>query len=251
MKKAAVMIALVSSLLCFSSLPAKAAEFMADFKQFISWEANKQKTGQIFVKGDKYRMEFMQGDTTTEVVIINPEKKAAWLINPAKKTYTELNFREKPWHVSKYEEAEFEVSKEISLGSESVAGYPCEKISYSYDDATLGKTTVCHSEKLAFTLKWENKGQQGTAWFQISKVSDGKFKDTLFMLPKGYNKMATQATDETSDNQQKSVKESEAARVVKEDVKDLASDAKSAAKQEVSDAITDSVREGIKGILGR
>lgn len=251
MKRATIIIAIVSAVLGIYLLPAGAAEFMADFKQFISWEVSKQKAGQIFVKGDKYRMEFMQGDTTTEVVIINPEKKAAWLINPAKKTYVELNFREKPWHVSKYEEADFEVSKEISLGTESVAGYPCEKISYSYDDTTLGKTTFCLSEKLAFPLKWENKGQQGTAWFQITKISDGKFKDALFLLPKDYNKMAVQATDEISGKEQKSAKESEAAKVVKEEVKDLASDAKSAAKQEVSDAITDSVREGIRGILGR
>ena len=53
------------------------------------------------------------------------------------------------------------------------------------------------------------------------------------------------------DKDTKSAKDSEAAKIVKDEAKDLAGDAHSAAKQEVSSAITDSVREGVRGILGK
>lgn len=247
MKKILMPIALVLAVSLAIAVNAMAGEFAADFKQYLSWEAKKQKSGQIFVKSSKYRMEFTQGDIVTEVIIVNPDKKAVWLLDPTKKTYTELNYREKPWHVSRFAEAKFEITKEINMGNETINGYSCEKISYSYDDTTLGKTTVWLSDKLEYPVKWENKGQQGTAWFQISKISDGKFKDTLFALPKGYSEMSAKAEDKDT----KSAKDSEAAKIVKDEAKDLAGDAHSAAKQEVSSAITDSVREGVRGILGK
>lgn len=221
-----------------------AGEFTADFKQYQSWEDEglKQKTGKVFVKADKSRMEFLQDGQMASIMIVNPQKKAAWMMDTSEKTYMEINFPENLWQLAKSGDMGNSDIKQTKLGQETISGYLCDKISYSYKDRSIGNTVVWLSNKLEHPVKWENKGQQGTSWFQLSNIKEGKLKDSLFEVPAGYKAMSMGADEADNDA-------SESSDLVKQDAKDLAGDAHDAAKQGVSDVMTDSIRKGIEGLF--
>ena len=146
-----------------------AGEFAADFKQYQSWEdeGQKQKSGKVFVKADKSRMEFIQDGQVAGIMIVNPQKKAAWMMDTSEKTYMEINFPENLWQLAKSGDTGNTDIKQTKLGQETISGYLCEKISYSYKEKSVGNTVVWLSNKLEYPVKWENKGQQGTSWFRF------------------------------------------------------------------------------------
>ena len=233
-------------ILCVSavfSLPAAAWEFAADFKQSHSWaeEGEKEQTGKIFVKADKSRIEFVRGGQLDGIMIVNPEKGAAWMLDPAEKTYMEVPFSEDLYRMAQSAEAGHPDLVQTQLGQESVQGYVCDKVSFTYKDAAFGNTVVWLSKKLEYPLKWENKSPQGTSWFQLANIREGKLKESLFEIPAGY-KALSMGEDEDA-------QEGEAAAAIKQDAKDLAGDAHGAAKQGVSDVVTDSIRKGIEGLF--
>lgn len=221
-----------------------AGEFAADFKQYQGWEdeGQKEKTGKVFVKADKSRMEFMQDGQPAGIMIVNLQKKAAWTVNPAEKTYMEMTFTDDLWRLAQSKESTYPDLKQTQLGQETVGGYLCDKISYIYKDASYGNTIVWLSNKLGYPVKWENKGPQGNSWFQLANIREGKQKDSLFEIPAGYKAM-TMGADESDDG------EGEASDMVKQDVKDIGRDVHEAAKQGVSDVMTDSIRKGIEGLF--
>lgn len=119
-----------------------AGEFVADFKEHESWEAEsaKEQTGRIFVKTDKSRMEFFRDGQTIEILIVNPAKRKSWFLNAEKKTYMEIEFKARSWKkvpVDKDKESLFKIEY---LGTESISGHVCEKLRYVFLDKSLGET---------------------------------------------------------------------------------------------------------------
>jgi hypothetical protein len=224
----------------------RAGEFAADFKQYHSWEdeGQKQKAGKVFVKAEKSRMEFIQDGQSAGIMIVNPQKKAAWMLDTSEKTYMQIDFTENLWQLAKSGQTGHPDIKQTKLGQETVSGYLCEKIGYSYKDKSIGDTVVWLSNKLEYPVKWENKGTQGDSWFQLSNIKEGKLKDSLFEVPAGYKAMSMGA-EETEDE------DSGSSEVVKQDAKDLGRDAHDAAKQGVSDVMTDSIRKGVEGLFNK
>jgi len=228
--------------------PAAAGEFMADFEQYSSWEAedSRQQSGKLFFKDGTLRMEFVRDGQTAEIMIVNAQRKKAWALNVQDKTFMEIRFTDKPWQGTA-SGADREGMTEKKLGIETVAGYLCEKTGYTSTDEPGAQTTVWMSSKLGYPVKWEQKNTEGNSWFQLSKIREGALKDSLFVLPKGYRNVA----DEEKTTGEADKEESEASRAAKEDAKGLADDARGAAKDEVSDIMTDSIRKGIRGLFGK
>jgi hypothetical protein len=221
-----------------------AGEFAADFKQYQSWEdeGQKEKTGKVFVKGDSSRMEFMRGGRVSEVLIVNPQKKTAWMLNTSEKTYMEINYADNPWQLAKSGDTGHPDIKQTKMGQETISGYLCEKIAYSHKDQSASDTLVWLSNKLGYPVKWENKAKEGMAWFQLANIKEGKLKDSLFEIPAGY-KSISMGADEADKEDSKS------SDMVTQDAKDVGDDAHDAAKQGVSDVVTDSIRKGIGGLF--
>ena len=228
------------------AMPAWAGEFSADFKQFHGWEdeGKKERTGKIFVKADRSRMEFAEGGKAIGIMIVNPQKNAAWMLDPAEKTYMEIPFSEELWRMAKSAEPNHPDLKQTRLGQETVGGYLCDRIRFTYRDASLGHTVVWLSKKLEYPVKWETKTPNGDAWFQLANIVEGKQRDSLFEVPAGFKAMSMETQHEAEE-------ESEVAEEVKKDVKDIGDDARGAAKQGISDGVTDSIRKGIEGLFRR
>lgn len=243
MKPITVWALLIFSVSMIFSLSAAAGEFAADFQQFHSWadEGQKEQTGKIFIKADKSRMEFTKDGQIGGIMIVNPSKGAAWMLDPAEKTYMEVPFSEDLYRMAKSAEAGHPDLKQTKLGQETVQGYACDKMSFTYKDAAFGNTIVWLSKKLEYPVKWENKSPQGASWFQLANIKEGKLKDSLFELPAGYKALSMEDEDEETKGQ--------AARVIKKDAEEIAGDAHEAAKQGVSDVVTDSIRKGIEGLF--
>lgn len=245
-KKTLTLMTIVMAFFLAQYATANAGEFAADFKQYSSWEDedSKQLAGKIFMKGDTMRMEFVRDGQVSEILIMNSNKKKAWMLNPSDNTYMEIPYPEKSWQTVKSGDADLKGGKQTHLGKETVSGYVCEKIGYTYEDEAVGQTVVWMSAKLGYPVKWEQKGGEGKASFQLSKIKEAKLKESLFILPKGYKNIADDNAASDADDEK-----SEAAKAVTGDAKDLATDARGAAKDEVSNIVTDSIREGIRGLF--
>ena len=244
MKRVARWLPAILVLSFFTCPKATAGEFAADFKEYRSWEdeKEKEKSGKIFVKADKSRMEFFRNGQVAEILIVDPAKTKSWLLNKEEKTYMEINFNARAWEDRMEGKGSDSPYKKESMGTESVSGYVCEKLRYTYKDKSLGEMVYWIPQKLGYPVKWETKGQEGTSWFQLTKIREGKLNDSLFDLPKGYKPMSFDDGDEEQDAERQSGK------VIEEDAKDVGRDAHGAVKDGVSEGVTDAIREGIRGI---
>lgn len=246
MKKTFILFASVTAIFIGWTASAAAGEFMADFKQYSSWEeeSSRNQAGKIYFKEGATRMEIIRGGQKAEIMIANPRKKKGWLLNTEDKTYMEIRFSDKPWQKAGTGDKPDSIT-ETRFGRETIAGYSCEKTVYSLRDEPEAQTTVWMSPRLGYPVKWEHKDREGKSTFSLSNIKEGNLKDSLFVLPKGYRDISDDEEASSGDDRE----ESEAAKVVKDDAKDIAGDAKGAAKDEVSNIVTDSVREGIRGIF--
>jgi hypothetical protein len=188
-------------------------------------------------------MEIVRNGQKAEIMIANPKKKG-WVLNTEDKTYMEVRFTDKPWQKAS-SGAEPDGMTQTKMGKETVAGYACEKTAYSFKDEPDAQTTVWMSPRLGYPVKWEQKNKEGKSTFALSNIKEGNLKDSLFVLPKGYRDVSDAGEDISGEDRE----ESEAAKVAKDDVKDIAGDAKGAAKDEVSNTITDSIRGGIREVF--
>jgi outer membrane lipoprotein-sorting protein len=213
MKHSYLLILVATALLVGWTAPAAAGEFMADFRQYSSWEAedSRQQSGRLFFKDGASRMEFVRDGQVAEIMIVNPKQKKAWVLNAEDKTFMEIRFADKPWQ-NTAAGANREGMTEKKLGKETVAGYLCEKTGYSFKDEPGAQTTVWMSPKLGYPVKWEQKNAEGNSSFQLSKIKEGTLKDSLFVLPKGYRNVADEKEEADADTNKE---ESEAAKAPK------------------------------------
>lgn len=245
MKRCACCYLVFLALVFFVGRDAIAAEFAADFKQFNSWES--EKSGKIYVRGDKSRMEFFESGQAAQIMITNPQKKAAWMVNTSEKTYMEINYDESAWQKAQEGEGQHPDFKKESLGKETVSGYVCDKERYTYNDKSMGSAIYWFSKKLSYPVKWEAKNEAGTSSFLLTKIQEGKLSDSLFEIPQGYKPLSMGQMGQWPQEQRE---EGKSGQVVEEDAKDIGRDAHDAAKESISEGIKDSIREGLRGIFG-
>ena len=143
-------------------------------------------TGKIYVQGrDKIRQEISDGDTVS-VTILRLDKKLSWTLLPEQQ-YMEINLPFDPNQPNL--ELEFEVK---TLGSETIHGYPCQIIQYTYKERKYGILVQWFSEELGFAVKTQTKDAKGkvTSTVEYQNIVEGKQPDELFEIPSGYTKFS-------------------------------------------------------------
>ncbi|HHT48226.1 MAG TPA: DUF4412 domain-containing protein [Firmicutes bacterium] len=173
-------VVLVSTGLALAATP----EFSAEMIQTDA--KGKVTTGKIYIQGtEKIRQEFGDGDEVS-VTILRLDKKLSWTLLPEQQ-YMEVDFPFDPNQPNL--EMEYEVA---TLGSETVNGYPCQIIQYTYKNRKYGILVQWFSEELGFAVKTQTKDAKGkvTSTVEYRNIVEGKQPDELFELPNGYTKFS-------------------------------------------------------------
>jgi len=183
----------------FLCTSAQAAEFTADIFERIF---NHDVTGTIYVKEAQYRMN-LDDTKTGEKPIIIVDRKAGFtrLLNTKTKQYHEFkNFTFRAFMVDPFQSlAKWDdVLQKKQVGSESMAGYACDK--YAYYDGTAKLAEAWIAKDLNFPVKMHIKSGRsdgsikiktnvGDTTVKLSNIREGSVNATLFEIPAGYAKV--------------------------------------------------------------
>ena len=165
---------------------ATAAEFSADL---IMTGGGDEETGKVFIKGKLHRMELMEDGKLAAINISRPDKGVNWNLMPDENMYMEMSLQEIGYEDIESLESK---SKMTVLGNETVNGYKCEKRRYESDDQTEGPVIVWFSSKLGYPVKIHTLayGGEGDMILEYKNIKAGKVPDSMFEIPKGYQKFA-------------------------------------------------------------
>lgn len=163
-----------------------AAEFTADL---IQKRQGIEMKGKIYVKGEKMRMDMtMEGEKTSTITRI--DKKIVWIIKHEDKMYMEMPSMVGTLQAGKVDEDLKKIADKKKVGTEKVNGYKCDKYLIIYKDKSMGKMTQWISKKLNYPIKMVYHSSYGDMYTEYKNIKEGKVKDSVFEIPKGYEKMS-------------------------------------------------------------
>lgn len=162
------------------------AMFSADFT--MTDTKGKVSTGKTFVKGEKIRQETTT-DSSSSITILRLDKKVSWTLMPDNKQYMEIGIPFDPNHPSKDATIEYE-SKVI--GNETLGGYDCQVIQYTYKNKKYGILVQWVASKLNFAIKYQSKDSDGKVklTMEYKNIKTGNVADSSFEIPDGYSKLS-------------------------------------------------------------
>ncbi|NLW47039.1 MAG: outer membrane lipoprotein carrier protein LolA [Firmicutes bacterium] len=176
-------LSLLLAISCFSSVLAKAPEFSADM--VITDAKGKTNLGKVYIKGNEKIRQESTADGETSVIILRLDKKVSWTLLPDNQ-YMEVKMPVDPNQPN----PEFEYDT-AELGNETVNGYPCKIVQYTYKKKKYGVLKQWVSEKLGYSVKIESKDAKGKiTLIEYKNIKEGKQPDSLFEIPKGYEKFS-------------------------------------------------------------
>ncbi len=182
----------------FLCTSAQAAEFTADIFERIF---NHDVTGKIYVKDAKYRMDLDDKKTGEKpVIIVDRQGGFTRLLNTETKQYQEVkNFTFQAFMVDPFQSLAHwdSVLQKKKVGTESVAGYLCDK--YEYYDGTAKLAEAWISRDLKFPLKVFIKSGRndvnikvktniGDTTVELNNIREVPVNVALFEIPAGYAK---------------------------------------------------------------
>ncbi len=158
-------------------------EFSADMT--MTDAKGKVASGKIFMKGQKIRQEITD-EGQTNVAILRLDKKVSWTLLPENQ-YMEVAM---PFDTSRPEDSGIEYETK-ELGNETINGYECKVIQYTYKEKKYGILVQWIANKLNFAIKSQTKNSKGkvTNTMEYSNIKVGNQPDSLFEIPSGYQKM--------------------------------------------------------------
>lgn len=177
-----VMVAIFAGYSVFSAM----GEFAADYS--MTDAKGKIATGKTFVKGDKIRQETtIEGQTN--ITILRLDKKITWTLMPENNQYMEMELPFDTAHPENYPEFKYETKV---LGNETINGFDCQVILYTYENKKYGTMVQWVSSKLNFAVKYQCKNSKGkvTSTMEYTNIKTGKVDDALFEIPAGYSKFS-------------------------------------------------------------
>jgi outer membrane lipoprotein-sorting protein len=168
--------------LCIGTVHAysiKYGEFSADF---VTSDVDKTSTGRIWVKRDRIRQEVSGADGPL-VSIYRFDKMVLWTLMPGN-NYMEFK---NPIDPSLPQKDDFQ---RVVLGAETINGYPCEVVKYTYRKKADGIYVVWISQKLNYAIKTETlaANQRVIAATECKNIQEEALSDAQFELPAGYRK---------------------------------------------------------------
>jgi hypothetical protein len=182
----------------FALTYASAAEFSADIHEHIF---NHDVTGKIYVKDTRYRMDLRDTTTGEDVmIIVDRGGGTTTLLYQKEKQYrTVQNFSIQAYMIDPFQSIEYlgQMIQKRKAGTETLAGYPCEKYGYYDGSAQLAESWV--AQALDFPIKFFIKsGRDDTNIKVKTNISDTKVELSnikkspvdggLFEIPPGYVK---------------------------------------------------------------
>ena len=176
------------ALVCVVSFPEMtfAAEFTADS---IQKQHGMEMKGKIYVKGDKMRMDTRkEGEKTSTINRI--DKKIIWIVDHRDKMYMEMPAMVDTLQASKIDVDLTKIADKKKVGTEKVNGYKCNKYLITYKDKSMGTMSQWISKKLDYPIKMVYHSSYGDMYTEYKNIKEGRVKDSVFEIPKGYKKMA-------------------------------------------------------------
>jgi hypothetical protein len=169
-----------------------AADFSADV---YAGPKALQKQGKIYTSGKMIRVETTMGGS--QITIMRPDKKMAWLISPATKQYVEAPMTRPEMMDPRSDKMFTQNATKKNLGKETVSGFSCEKTVYTFkgmpgnSKSGAGQQAIrCYSSKLDWPIRTQMIAPGRTFVQELRNIKLGKQPATLFVVPKGYKKMA-------------------------------------------------------------
>lgn len=163
---------------------AAAPEFSADM--IMTDAKGKVTTGKIYIQGtEKIRQEVSDNDGVG-VTILRIDKKVCWTLMPEKQ-YMEIKFPFDPNQPNP--DFKYEMK---TIGSETVNGYSCQVIQYTYKEKKYGILVQWLSDELGFAVKTQTKTDKGkvNSTVEYKNIVEGKQPEELFEIPDGYEKFS-------------------------------------------------------------
>ena len=177
---------IIAALTCYT-VSAAMAEFSADF---TSTDAKgKIATGKYFIKNNNIRQE-ITAEGQNAITILRMDKKVSWTLMPESKQYMEMALPFDPSHPSSDNTTEYEYEMK-TIGHETINGYDCDVIQYTYKNKKYGILVQWLAKKLNFPVKYQTKGSNGkvTSTMEYQNIKTGGINDSLFEIPDGYTKL--------------------------------------------------------------
>lgn len=162
----------------------RAAEFSA---HMVLKDGSATTRGQIFIKGDKMRHEFLDAEGHT-VTIVRRDKKVLWVLLPQERTYTEIPLRLSTRLPGQFLHIPTEALNRRKVGQETVAGLETEKYEVLLPGGERGalKQFYWISPKLGWPVKMTCPEKQIAVEYQ--NIREEPPPDRLFELPPGYRR---------------------------------------------------------------
>ncbi len=162
---------------------AAGAEFSADMT--MSDAKEKVSSGKIYIKGSQKIRQEITIDGETNITILRLDKKVSWTLLPEKQ-YMEIAFPFDPNQPNQ----EYGYEQSV-LGTETVNGYECKVVQYTYKDKKYGVLVQWVSDKLGFPVKTQTKDSKGkiTSTIEYKNIKPAVQPDSLFEIPAGYQKL--------------------------------------------------------------
>ena len=144
--------------------------------------------GVFFATAQKTRLDLLtpQGPVST---VTRLDKKLMWIINHNQKSYLELpGMAVNPLTRSRTDlQGRAEVEE---LGKETVEGYDCRKVKYTFHDRKKGVVIEWMAESLGHPLRTLFHGPEGEVVLtEFHKVKVGPQDPSLFEIPKGFSRV--------------------------------------------------------------
>ena len=180
------LVMMITVLTCYT-VRAAISEFSADFT--MTDAKGKVATGKTFIKENKIRQESV-AEGQTAITILRMDKKVSWTLMPENKQYMEIAIPFDPSHPVEEAGPEFEYETQ-TIGRETINGYDCEMIQYTYKKKKYGTLVQWISQKLNFAVKYQTKDSKGKviSTMEYKNIKTGGVADSLFEIPDGYTKL--------------------------------------------------------------
>lgn len=184
--------ATILTVLCLYLFPqyARSSEFKADF---TDQDGDRIKTGVIYVKDSRYRMNLKE-DGQSIFVIVDQDSGLTRVFVPEDKQYNELridgmvSLMNDPFQAYNYTA---ENGEEITEGNETVNGYDCEKIAVYMGGERVW--TMWKSARLNFPIKIVNE-MRIDKFIELTDIEEESIQDKLFEIPDGYSRWVDPST---------------------------------------------------------
>lgn len=163
----------------------EAAQFKADMMHSIG---EKSRTGKIYVKDSKYRMEEKE-DGRQVIIIVDMDIGITKVLAPMQKKYKEMKVTDMgsltndPIQAARFMSTKY---AQKPLGIETISGFACDKFSLYHEDQLL--MTQWISKKLMFHLKIVTHGSGGRT-MELKNIQEGPVDAALFQVPAEFAKI--------------------------------------------------------------